>query len=109
MLRPSTCALIGACLLLAPVARGDVFDQFVGDDGWLDEAPGAAKAVVTRAVVNVIGVDQKRGEAAIKGPKGAYLVVPVLDPKVLATLKEGDTVIMTYAEAVIVSLKKSGR
>ena len=74
-----------------------------------DMAPAAATGTVIRSVVTVIGVDQQRSEAAIKGPQGTYLVVPILDPKVLATLKEGDTVIMTYAEAVIVSLKKTGR
>jgi len=71
-----------------------------------DVAPAAAAGAVIRAVVKVIGVDQQRSEAAIKGPQGTYLVVPILDPKVLAKLKEGDTVIMTYAEAVIVSLNQ---
>ena len=37
MLRRMAWALLGVWMLLAPIARGDaMFDQFVGDDGWLD-------------------------------------------------------------------------
>jgi hypothetical protein len=44
----------------------------------------------------------------IKGPRGKYMTFPVEDKALLGQLKVGELVIMTYAEAIAVSLVKKG-
>ena len=69
-------------------------------------APAGAVGAVVKAVVKVIGIDKENREAMIVGPRGNKLVVPVMDDAVLNNLKIGEQVIMTYAEAMAIALKK---
>lgn len=68
--------------------------------------PGAAAGIVVRAVVSVevINLDDKL--VTIKGPKGKYLSLPVEDTALLEDLEVGEVVILTYAEAVALSIQK---
>jgi hypothetical protein len=68
--------------------------------------PAAAVGAIVKAVVTVVAIDRDGREATIQGPRGAVVVLPVLDDAVLNNLKVGERVIMTYAEAVAVSLVK---
>lgn len=70
-------------------------------------APAAAVGAVVKAVVKVVAIDKQGREAAIQGPRGGIMIVPVMDNAVLNNLKVGEVVIMTYAEAVAVSLVKT--
>ena len=69
--------------------------------------PAAAVGAVVKAVVKVVAIDKVSREAAIQGPGGGITIVPVMDDAVLNNLKVGEVVIMTYAEAVAVSLEKA--
>jgi hypothetical protein len=71
-----------------------------------DVAPAGEVGAVVRAVVKVVGINMKGKEVAIRGPRGRFLIVPVEDEAVLKNLKTGELVIMTYAEAFALSLKK---
>jgi len=71
-----------------------------------DVDPAAAVGAIVRAVVTVAAINRDGREAAIQGPKGGIVVLPVRDDAVLDNLKVGEIVIMTYAEAVAVSLVK---
>lgn len=70
------------------------------------ELPGAAIGAVVRAVVTVELIDKDNSLVTIKGPRGNYLTLPVEDPEVLNQVKVGEKVIMTYAEALALSLEK---
>ena len=72
-------------------------------------APAGGVGAVVKAVVEVVAIDKEAKRVAIRGPQGRFLVVPVEDEKVLGQLKVGETVIMTYAEAVALSLEKVKR
>jgi hypothetical protein len=72
----------------------------------MDMAPAGEVGAVVRAVVEVVGLNMKGKEVAIRGPLGRFLIMPVEDEAVLNNLKTGERVIMTYAEAFALSLKK---
>lgn len=69
--------------------------------------PAAVVGAVVKAVVKVVAIDIEGREAAIQGPRGGIMIVPVMDDAVLMNLKVGEAVIMTYAEAMAVSLIKT--
>jgi Cu/Ag efflux protein CusF len=77
-----------------------------GDPG---EAPAGGKARIIKAVTKVVTLDQVNKSITVQGPLGGLLTAPVRDPKVLTTLKIGDTLVLTYTEAVALSLEKAGK
>ena len=68
--------------------------------------PGAAVGAVVRAVVTIEIINKSTSDVTIKGPRGKYLTVPVEDPSLLKELKVGEVAVLTYAEAVALSLEK---
>lgn len=74
----------------------------------LAEAGRAPKEVdpagVVGAVVKVVAINTQGKKVAIQGPRGNFMILPVADEAVLKNLKTGEVVIMTYAEAVALSL-----
>lgn len=72
-----------------------------------EAAPAGAVGAVVKAIVKVVAIDTEARQAAIQGPRGGIMIVPVMDDAVLKNLKVGEVVIMTYAEAMAVSLIKA--
>lgn len=70
-------------------------------------SPAGSVGAVVKAVVKVVAVNTETKECAIQGPRGNILILPVEDDAVLNNLKIGEEVIMTYAEAVAISLEKT--
>ncbi|MBW2567143.1 MAG: hypothetical protein JRE24_09805, partial [Deltaproteobacteria bacterium] len=68
--------------------------------------PAGVVGAVVKAVVKVVAINTEEKKVAIQGPRGNFLVLPVRDEAVLNNLKVGEIVIMTYAEAVALSLSK---
>ena len=71
-------------------------------------APGAAVGAVVRAIVTIEALNRPYMLAVVKGPKGNYLTIEMADAELITKLNIGQVVILTYAEAVAVSLKKVG-
>lgn len=69
-------------------------------------SPGAAGLRRFKVVTTVEGLDRPTETVTIKGPLGRYLTVRVADPANLTAMRIGDTVIVTYTEALAVSLEK---
>ena len=44
--------------------------------------------------------------ATVKGPNGNYVSIPMEDEKLITELKIGEVLILTYGEAMAVSLEK---
>jgi hypothetical protein len=63
-----------------------------------------AKQVTVTATIEKI--DKKKMMATLKGPEGKVVDVKVRNPKNLENVKVGDQVIITYTEAVAVSVEK---
>jgi hypothetical protein len=70
--------------------------------------PGAAVAQQTVIVANVQSVDAKRQEVLLQGPNGNYVEVKVKDPNVFNKVKVGDSVQVTYTEALVIDVVTPG-
>jgi len=68
--------------------------------------PAAGGLSQIKAVVTVEGIDRPAEQVTLKGPLGNYLTVRVLDPSRLDKVSVGDTVIVTYTEALAISIEK---
>jgi hypothetical protein len=63
-----------------------------------------AKQVTVTATIEKI--DKKKMMATLRGPEGKVVEVKVRNPKNLENVKVGDQVVITYTEAVAVSVEK---
>ena len=68
--------------------------------------PSGAVGAVVKAVVVVDLINRTEGQVTIRGPRGKYMTFQVADQNVINQLKVGDEIIMTYAEALALSLFK---
>lgn len=73
-----------------------------------DAPPGVGGLREIKAVVTVEGIDRLAETVTVKGPLGRYATVRVVDPARLEGLSIGDTVVVTYTEALAISLEKTG-
>ena len=71
-----------------------------------DTQPAAGALRIIRAVVTVEGLDRPTKSLTIAGPNGNMATVQVEDVAALSKLRLGDTLIVTYTEALAVSLEK---
>ena len=69
-------------------------------------APAAAAARKIKAVCTIEGIDRPTETVTLKGPRGRYATVLVADPASLPKLRIGQSVVVTYTEAVGLSLEK---
>jgi Cu/Ag efflux protein CusF len=74
--------------------------------GPADEAPSGTAMREIKAVVEVTNIDTTALEVTIKGPRGRFVTVEVEDPTRLEGVNVGDTVMMTYREALAVAIQK---
>lgn len=73
-----------------------------------DMAPGAAIGAVVKAVVTIEALNRPSMLATVSGPEGNYLSIPMEDAEFMTKLRIGQVLILTYAEAMAVSLEKVG-
>ena len=66
--------------------------------------PGGAVAQQTVIVANVQSVDAKHQEVLLEGPNGGSVEVKVKDPNLFKSVKVGDSVQVTYTEAVVIDV-----
>lgn len=72
------------------------------------EAPAAGGAFGVRIVTTVQGVDYAKNTVTLQGPLGETATVTARNPENLKKVLVGDTIVLTYVEAVAVSLVKAG-
>jgi hypothetical protein len=71
-----------------------------------DMAPGAVVGAVIKAVVTIEALNRPNMFATVSGPNGNYVMIPIEDAEFMTKLRIGQVVILTYAEAMAVSLEK---
>ena len=71
-----------------------------------DTSPAGGGLRQIRAVVTIKDIDLERTLVTVKGPMGRFLTLKPLYPERLKLVKVEDTVIVTYTEALVVSLEK---
>jgi hypothetical protein len=71
-------------------------------------APPAVKSLrLIRAVATVEGLQRPTRLVTLKGPRGKYLTVKADDVKRMEKLHVGDTIVITFTEALAVAVEKA--
>jgi hypothetical protein len=68
--------------------------------------PGAIIGAQVKAVVTIEILNRPSMIATVKGPRGNYTSIPMEDEELMTQLHIGQVVILTYTEAVAVTLEK---
>jgi hypothetical protein len=68
-------------------------------------APGTTVARQVTVTVTVMAIDPSVPSVTVKGPKGNVITTRVMDPKRLEGVKVGDTVDLTYTQALLISVE----
>jgi len=77
-------------------------------DKVIEGAPPAAKyAAIAKAVVTIEIINRPDMLVTVKGPGGNFVAVPLEDAELIKELHIGEVVVLTYAEAVALSLEKA--
>jgi hypothetical protein len=71
------------------------------------QAPAGGAARRFKVVTTIEGLDRPTETVTLKGPRGNYLTVRAADPSRLTKVHIGDNVVVTYTEAVAISLEKA--
>ena len=72
-------------------------------------SPAAAGLRTFRVVATIEGLDRPTRTVTVKGPRGNYLTARVADPSRLTQARIGDNVVITYTEALAISLEKASK
>ena len=80
----------------------------IAEAGKLPEGmdPAAVVGAIVKAVVTIEVINRPYMLATIKGPRGNFMTIEMEDKELIEKLHVGEVVILTYAEAIAVSLQK---
>jgi hypothetical protein len=70
-------------------------------------SPAAGGLRRFKVVTTIEGLDRPTQTVTVKGPQGRYLTARVADPSRLTQARIGDNVVITYTEALAISLEKT--
>lgn len=70
------------------------------------EKPGVVAGTETTVVATIEAIDKKAKTATLKGADGKSVTVTPRDPKRLDQVKVGDRIVLTYTEAIAISVEK---
>lgn len=70
-------------------------------------SPAAGALRRFKVVTTVEGLDRPTETITVKGPRGNFLTVRVADPSRLTQIRIGETIVVTYTEALAISLEKA--
>jgi len=71
------------------------------------EMPGGMAARQSTVTATVTAIDKKKGTISLKGPEGKTVVAKAEDPRNLNKVKVGDELMITYTEALAISVEKA--
>ncbi len=72
----------------------------------LDELPGVGMGRVIQAVCTIEGMNRVLGTVTILDPRGKLHMIGDVEPEDMEGVNLGDSIIVTYTEAVAIELKK---
>lgn len=72
----------------------------------MDVEPGAVIGAMAKAVVTIQVINLTYMYVTIKGPQGNYMTIDVEDADLIKKLHVGQVVILTYGEAIAITLTK---
>ena len=71
-----------------------------------DSAPAAGDVRQLKVVTTIEGLDRPSQTITVKGPLGNYFTTRVADPSRLTQMRIGETIVVTFTEALAISLEK---
>jgi len=71
--------------------------------------PAAGGLRQFKVVTTVEGLDRPTQTITVKGPRGNYLTARVEEPSNLTKMRIGDNIVVTYTEALAISLEKADK
>jgi len=71
-----------------------------------DVDPAAAVGGIIRAVVTIEVINRPNMKVTVKGPRGNYVTIPVEDRGLIEELHVGEVTVITYSEALALSVEK---
>jgi len=77
-----------------------------GEKAPKDMAPEGIVGALVKAVVTIEIINRPDMLVTVKGPLGNYTTIPSEDPSLIEQLNVGEVVILTYVEAIAMSLEK---
>ena len=83
----------------------DYGEAEVAERAAVGEQPGAAAGRVVKVRAAVTDVDRTKSTVSLKGPRGRTVVVNVKEPRYLEKVKKGETVDITYTEALAIAVE----
>jgi hypothetical protein len=84
---------------------GGISEQSAAVTAKPGESPAAAAAHQVTAIAKVTAVDKKAKTITLKGPRGNSVMLDVHNPDQFKVVKVGDNVLVTYTEAVAISVE----
>ena len=69
-------------------------------------APAAGVGIIVRAVCTIEGMNRATRTVTVQDPRGLFHVIPDVDPANMEGVNIGDTIIITYSQAIALSLEK---
>ncbi|UCF93594.1 MAG: hypothetical protein JSW39_05380 [Desulfobacterales bacterium] len=99
---------IAAQVMKAGSGQGAAVQQAVATAKPGDKPAGAIVQQVT-VTATVEAIDKNTQHVTLKGPEGKTVEVKVRDPKNLEGVTPGDEVVITYTEALAISVEKAGK
>lgn len=70
------------------------------------ERPAGIEASQMTITASIEAIDKERSFVTLKGPEGNLVTVKVMDPKNLDKVKVGDRIVITYTEALAISVEE---
>lgn len=68
--------------------------------------PAAGVGLIVRAVCTIEGMNRATETVTVKDPRGNFHVIPDVPPARMEGVSLGDTIVITYSQAVALSLEK---
>lgn len=86
---------------------GEVRDEVKGVIGRAKpgDKPGYVEEIETTVTATILDLDKVKETATLKGPDGDIVVVKVQDPANFDKVKVGDTIVITYTEALAIAVR----
>lgn len=69
--------------------------------------PGAMEVIETTVTAKIVGIDKVLETASLVLPDGGLRIVKVADPANLDKVKVGDSIVITFTEAMAISVEKA--
>jgi hypothetical protein len=72
-----------------------------------DMAPAGGTVKRFKVVTTIEALDRRNNTVTVQGPLGRYLTAKVADPERLTKVHIGETIVIVYTEALVISLDKA--